>query len=118
MLLEHLGVSFQVDMNQRWNRKLVPPTMGRSRALVYELVELDLCVRPLQSTSMAHDFPMGVAVPICIDVSLGFPFRVRDEFVSILAAQKLFRNATLLLNHQRSTFRFPDLHGFVGFGRI
>ena len=61
---------------------------------------------------------MGVAVAIVLDVGFGIPFRIGDEFVGLCAAQELFGNTALLLNHERSAFRFPDLYGFFGLGWI
>src|SRR5215813_1362212 len=96
---------------------------GRERAalvsgLLHELVELDLRLRPFQSARMPHDLLVGVAVAVGLDRGLRIPFRVRDEFVRLSAAQELFRNATLLPDHERSAFRLPDPHGVFGLGRI
>src|SRR5262249_30063155 len=96
---------------------------GRERAalvsgLLHELVELDLRLRPFQSARVPHDLLMGVAAAIGLDRGFRIPFRVRDEFGSVPAAQELFRNAALLPDHERSTLRLPDPCGVFGLGRI
>src|SRR5215510_15430995 len=91
----------------------------RPRArLLRELVELDLGLRPFQPARVPHDLLVGVAVAVGLDRGVRIPFRVRDEFVRLSAAQELFRNATLLPDHERSAFRLPDPHGVFGLGRI
>src|SRR6516165_5848320 len=55
---------------------------------------------------------------IGLDRGFALPFRVRDEFGRVSAAQELFRNAALLLDHERSALRLPDPHGVFGLGRI
>src|SRR5712691_5499467 len=80
-------------------------TGGVGSRLLHELVELDLRLRPFQSARMPHDLLVGVASAIGLDRGFRIPFRVRDEFVRLSAAQELFRNAALLLDHERSAFR-------------
>src|SRR5262249_34079839 len=86
--------------------------------LLHELVELDLRLRPFQPARVPHDLLVGVAAAIGLDRGLAIPFRVRDEFGSVSAAQELFRNAALLPDHERSAFRLPDPCGVFGLGRI
>src|SRR5262249_48412105 len=86
--------------------------------LLHELVELDLRLRPFQSARVPHDLLVGVAAAIGLDRGLAIPFRVRDEFGSVSAAQELFRNAALLPDHERSALRLPDPCGVFGLGRI
>jgi hypothetical protein len=93
-------------------------TTAIRRELLNQLVELHHSLGTFQSTRVAHYFFMGIAATIELDVGFGVPFRIRDEFVGFLAAQKLFRNAALLLDHERSALRFPDPCGIVDFRRI
>ena len=86
--------------------------------LLHELVELDLRLRPFQSARVPHDLLVGVAVAIGLDGGFALPFRVRDEFGRVSAAQELFRKAALLLDHKRSALRLPDPHGVFGLGLI
>ena len=67
---------------------------------------------------MPHDLLVNLAVTVKLYVIFGVPFRIGDEFVGLPAAQKLFRNAALLLDHERRAFRLPDLQGFLHLGRI
>src|SRR5262249_48289181 len=91
---------------------------GLVSELLHELVELDLRLRPFQPARVPHDLLVGVAVAIGLDRGVRIPFRVRDELGSVAAAQELFRNAALLLDHERGAFRLPDPRGLFGLGRI
>src|SRR5262245_60686131 len=96
---------------------------GRERAalvsgLLHELVELNLRLRPFQPARVPHDLLVGVAVAVGLDRGVRIPFRIRDEFGSVPAAQELFRHAALLPDHERSAFRLPDPRGLFDFGRI
>src|SRR5262249_4927436 len=70
--------------------------------LLHQIVELDLRLRPFQSARVPHDLLVGVAVAIGLDRGFALPFRVRDEFGRVSAAQELFRKAALLLEPARS----------------
>src|SRR5262245_18803063 len=90
----------------------------RLEALGDRIIELDLGLRALERTRMTHDFLVGLAGAVGLDVGFGFPFRIGNEFVRLAATQELFRNAAFLLDHQRRTFLLPDLHRMAGFGGI
>src|SRR5215471_13964168 len=90
----------------------------RLEALGDRIIELDLGLRALERTRMTHDFLVGVAGAVGLDVGFGFPFRIGNEFVRLPATQELLRNAAFLLDHQRRTFLLPDLHRMAGFGGI
>src|SRR5262249_9752559 len=91
---------------------------GLASYLLHELVELDLGLRPFQPARVPDDLLVGLAVAIGLDRGIRIPFRVRDEFGSVPAAQELFRHAALLADHERSAFRLPDPRGLFDLGRI
>jgi hypothetical protein len=83
-----------------------------------KVVKLHIRLRTFERPCMPHDLLMGVAVAVEFDIGLVVPFRVRDEFMSLPAAQKLFRNTALLLNHERRAFGFPDVQRLFHLGWI
>src|SRR6185436_8433337 len=79
--------------------------------LFYKIVELHLRLRTFQTTRVLYDLLVGITVAVELDLGFSRPFRVGDEFVRLAAAEQLFRNATLLLDHERRALLLPDLQG-------
>jgi hypothetical protein len=77
--------------------------------LFNELIEFYLRPRAFQTAGVLHDLLVSVTVAVELDVDFTCPFRIGDEFVRLPAAEELFLNAALLLNHQRRALLFPDL---------
>src|SRR4051812_7905847 len=90
----------------------------RSRSLGDQIVELHLSFGTLESSGMAHNFVTSITVEVELYIGLAVPFGIGNKFMDISAAQKLFGDASLLLNHQRRAFGLPDLHGVLGFRRV
>src|SRR5262245_24138185 len=74
---------------------------------VDQIVKLRLGLRAFQGAGVPHDFLVRITVSVELDVGLGVPFRIGNEFVHIATTQQLFGNASLLLDHQRSAFFLP-----------
>jgi len=85
------------------------------RDLLHQVVELDLRLRPFQSSRVPHDLLVGVAVAIGLDRGFVLPFRVRDEFGRVPrgGARKLRTSVTA-----KSCDRAAQLHPIASSARI
>src|SRR5882724_6528441 len=86
--------------------------------LFNEIIKFYLRLRAFQTTRVLHDLLVGIAGAVEIDVGFSCPFRIGDEFVRLPAAKQLFRNAALLLDHQRRALLLPDLQGVFDLGWV
>jgi len=89
-----------------------------SQGLFNEVIELHLRLRTSQTTRVLHDLLVGITVAVGLDVGFRCPFGIGDEFVHLPAAEELFRNAALLLDHEWRALLFPDLEGGFDFGWV
>ena len=69
-----------------------------------KFIMLHLDFGTFRSACMPNNFFVSITLLVEIDVCLSGPFRIRNQLMSIPAAEQLLTETTLLLNYQRRAF--------------